>query len=84
MLKNAHNSSRLSQIQSLIVTLDKQLGRRFSHLESQEMYAEATIFDPRLKNRCFIHEINLKNALQTLKLKVGRRLQQQQPPIYVT
>ncbi|KAL0819743.1 hypothetical protein ABMA28_007791 [Loxostege sticticalis] len=72
LLRSAPNTPRMPQIQSLLTTLDQQLDRRFAHLESNDMYAEATILDPRFKRRGFKHDRNYETALNVLKQRVGR------------
>ncbi|KAL0868272.1 hypothetical protein ABMA27_007803 [Loxostege sticticalis] len=72
LLRGANNTPRMPQIQSLLTTLDQQLDRRFAHLESNDMYAEATILDPRFKRRGFKHDWNYETALNVLKQRVGR------------
>lgn len=59
------------KIHTLLHTLDEQLHRRFSSTESNSLYAESTILDPRFKNKGFRDENNFKRSLSALKQKVG-------------
>lgn len=78
-LLSGHINQRLSQaegernekVKNLLRSLQEQLYRRFDTIESNMLYAECTILDPRFKGRGFRDENNYKRALSKLKQKIG-------------
>ncbi|CAG4968637.1 unnamed protein product [Parnassius apollo] len=65
-----NNTMLPTQVQLMLNTLDKQLEKRFSNIEKHILYSEATILDPRFKNKGFRHINNFDQAVATLKRKV--------------
>ncbi|XP_036319276.1 zinc finger BED domain-containing protein 1-like [Rhagoletis pomonella] len=57
--------------QRLVLKLLNELNVRFKDLEKNELIAQATILDPRIKNYGFINKKNYDEALQALYRKVA-------------
>ncbi|CAH2090912.1 unnamed protein product [Euphydryas editha] len=70
-----NNHTLPPRVQIMVNTLDKQLEKRFSNIEKHVLYSEATILDPRFKNKGFSQINNFDQAVATLKKKVGSSLQ---------
>lgn len=62
---------RDEKVKNLLRSLQEQLYRRFDTIESNMLYAECTILDPRFKGRGFRDENNYKSALSKLKQNIG-------------
>lgn len=69
-----NQKSHSLKIKNMIFVLESQIQRRFydkNHIESNVLYAEATILDPRFKNRGFRDISKCEKAISDLKNKVG-------------
>ncbi|CAB3240133.1 unnamed protein product [Arctia plantaginis] len=61
----------LPAISTVLQTLNSQFNKRFGTIENNAIYCEATILDPRFKNKRFRDQEKFEKALGCLKSKVA-------------
>ncbi|XP_055904989.1 zinc finger BED domain-containing protein 4-like [Eupeodes corollae] len=62
-------------VRKFVKKIQEEVQSRFNNLEKNFLYAEATIFDPRFKNKGFRDNMNFKSAFDKLKQKVASQQQ---------